>query len=70
MQVSYSSVEITAYSEDEALDLLNEMHEEDMDYPFDGFYPQIEVDTSNEITFVEVGEEGNHLVVMEDDVNA
>ena len=73
MQVIYSTVDITAYSEDEALDLLNEMDEAEMGYPFDFQSPQIEVDTSSKIGFIEVGgmeKAFNHLVVLEGDANA
>ena len=46
MQVIYADVEITAYSEDEALDLFSEMDEAEMGFPFDYMSPQIEVDKS------------------------
>lgn len=55
MQVIYADVEITAYSEDEALDLFSEMDEAEMGFPFDYMSPQIEVDKSKSIGFIEVG---------------
>ena len=69
MQVIYADVEIIAYSEDEALDLFSEMDEAEMGYPFDYMSPQIEVDKSESIGFIEVGgmeKAFNDLVVLED----
>ena len=69
MQVIRADIEIKAFSKDEALDLFHEMDEAEMGYPFDFSCPHIEVDESESIGVIEVGEfdynDNEHYEVLE-----
>jgi len=56
MQVIYSSVQLIAYSEEDAIDMFHELDEDEMNYPFDFCSPQKEINYSKKIKpLAEVG---------------